>query len=564
MKHTNTLTFPLLLGLLILLMAHLPFFILGENSFITIHDNLDSDFIYLHVLKISGNLFSFDGSTPISNIFNGLERSYIHSEFSFIRVLFYFLPSFWAYVINSFLVRTIGFLGILLLAKDYFPAKNRTSTVLLIGLTFSILPIYPLYGLTVMGQPLLFWAFLNLSKNKKKILSFSLIILFPFYSHFALLAPFVLIAIFLYGFYFQFFLKQKINFSFWIGIGTLFLFFILANINLILGFLDATKVSHRTEWVLSSPGPYDTIKTIVSMLFSGQDHSSKIFSLPIILLVIYAFIKKTTKSRSALTILLIIFGISVFWGIYTHFAILTEDYISLLSSFQFNRFTFFIPFLFLLILLILNQDAQIKKSVIYLTSILSLLFVLQNELVTNYIKLIKPSLSKKITFQAFFSQNLFKQIEQHIEESKKDFRVVSLGMSPSIAQYNGFYTLDSYQNNYPLSYKKNFRLLIEKELDKNEELKKYFDDWGNRCYIFSSELKNSCYLNCKKDSNVEIQNLALNTEKLLKMGAHYIISAVPILNSNELNISLEKIFEDNISSWKIHLYKIKQEKNITN
>ena len=70
-------------GMVSVLLVHLPFFILGEQTYLSVHDNLDSDFIYNHILKISGHLFSWDSDTPVMNVFNGLPRSYFHSEYSF-------------------------------------------------------------------------------------------------------------------------------------------------------------------------------------------------------------------------------------------------------------------------------------------------------------------------------------------------------------------------------------------------------------------------------------------------------------------------------------------------
>ena len=65
--------------------------------------------------------------------------------------------------------------------------------------------------------------------------------------------------------------------------------------------------------------------------------------------------------------------------------------------------------------------------------------------------------------------------------------MVSLGIDPAAALYHGFYSLDGYSNNYPLSYKHRFREVIAPELAKSEYLTDYFDDWGNRCYMFSAE-----------------------------------------------------------------------------
>ena len=105
------------------------------------------------------------------------------------------------------------------------------------------------------------------------------------------------------------------------------------------------------------------------------------------------------------------------------------------------------------------------------------------------------------SFKQFYATAQFQEIEQYIGKPQSSYRVASIGIHPSIAQYNGFYTLDTYNNFYPLAYKHQFRKIIASELDKNPTLKKYFDTWGGRCYIFVSELGKKYEF--KKDSKVK-------------------------------------------------------------
>ena len=134
--------------------------------------------------------------------------------------------------------------------------------------------------------------------------------------------------------------------------------------------------------------------------------------------------------------------------------------------------------------------------------------------------------------------------------------MVSLGMHPAASQYNGFYTLDAYITNYPVSYKESFRKVIANELDKDEQLKDYFDNWGNRCYIFSSELGKHYLFN--KNSDVEIVNLDINVQHLKNMGCEYLISAVPINNYQSIGLNYERPFESSDSFYKIFLYSISE------
>ena len=95
--------------------------------------------------------------------------------------------------------------------------------------------------------------------------------------------------------------------------------------------------------------------------------------------------------------------------------------------------------------------------------------------------------------------------------------------------------VDGYHTLYTLKYKLKFRKIIEKELDKNNELKKYYDIWGNRVYAFIN------------DQN----KIDINFLEAQKMGVNFIISKYQINN-----ISLDLIKEVNNKN-PIYLYKIK-------
>lgn len=78
------------------------------------------------------------------------------------------------------------------------------------------------------------------------------------------------------------------------------------------------------------------------------------------------------------------------------------------------------------------------------------------------------------------------EIDDAIGRDKSTYRVAHLGISPAPSLMHGFYTVDGYSNNYSLEYKHRFREVIAEELEKNEEVRVYFDLWGNRCYLFNS------------------------------------------------------------------------------
>jgi hypothetical protein len=94
--------------------------------------------------------------------------------------------------------------------------------------------------------------------------------------------------------------------------------------------------------------------------------------------------------------------------------------------------------------------------------------------------------------------------------------------------------------------------VIAKELEKNEVIKQYYDDWGSRCYLFSAEL--GLDYDIRKDENITIRNLQIDTEVLKKLGCEYIFSAVAIENASDMNMKLLDVFEG--EAIELFVYKI--------
>lgn len=152
--------------------------------------------------------------------------------------------------------------------------------------------------------------------------------------------------------------------------------------------------------------------------------------------------------------------------------------------------------------------------------------------------------------------NLFAAIEKSISDD--DFvghKIVCLGLHPSILEYNGFHTVDSYMANYPLSYKHRFRKVIASELAQSETLKDYFDHWGSRCYLFSAELGNDFLWG--KHKNGKVSNLAIDIEALKELDCKYIFSAVEIENYASLKLDYKGAYTTSDSFWNIRVYKIR-------
>ena len=92
--------------------------------------------------------------------------------------------------------------------------------------------------------------------------------------------------------------------------------------------------------------------------------------------------------------------------------------------------------------------------------------------------------------------------------------------------------MDGYSNNYPLEYKHRFREVIAPEIEKNEEVRVYFDTWGNRCYLFNSITGN--YMRLQKGNTLVYEGLEFDMEALRELGCEYLFSGAEIGDADRM------------------------------
>lgn len=576
-------------GICLIVLIHFPLFILGEDAIVRYYDNLDCDFIYLHALKISGHLFCVNPSHTIPFIFDGISTGNIHSSFNLINLFFYFMPSFWAYVFNGLIIRFIGFLGSWLLLKNHFELKHRQD-IFLLSLFYALLPLFTIYGITIAGLPLLYYAFVNLYKDKHIVISLCTIFFYVFYSHFFLIGPFLIVFFSLFGV-----VKKLTAKPYWLGIFCFILAAILTNL-LFFNEYFFGEISNRVEMKkLVKVNP----SFVNSFLFSfgrtflfGIEHFSTIFIAPIILIAI--LLKTKLKSYTPLVLVCLF---ALFVSIY-------EFYLPALS-FNLSRFTALSPlliFLFmgtifaninprnakwvrslLLLQILINcfNDVEIgqnAKSIMGLkspvliekinTNLIQPFNIKINEKKTPYFQIAKLGIFgsdyqirkrtarfEDVTYKQFFSVSAFDDIKKQLPPNAK---TISVGFHPAITQYNGINTLDSYQNFYPLRYKKQFKKIIQNELNKNEMMKLYYETWGNRVYAFSAELNAGCKFDCHKLVSPEstIENFHIDELTFKQIGGTHIISSVQINDFSNANFSLIDKIDDSQSRYTFYIYQL--------
>ncbi|MCW3125283.1 MAG: hypothetical protein JWO03_941 [Bacteroidetes bacterium] len=540
----------------------LPYVLLGDNCYIRLHDTLEGEWIWLKLMADSHTAFGIYSWVRIPQVMQGIPRNVLPTGLSLNMLLVIWFGMYKAYIISGFIMRLVGFTGMVLVLRDYFVKEPENRYIVyLCALIFCVLPVFIPFGLTVMGQPLLFWAFLNLQDRLKIGLSYAIIALFPFYSSMVwLVVPFeVLLAVAVWYFY----KREQISVHLVAGGGLLVVIFILVNLPMLsLSVLNPDFLSHRLGYnlyMLEKPNLLQSIGDFFVLFFFSHYHVATFAPIVVMLALGLTLRKDATLPIILFTAIIVICLFQAFYS-YGEYALMNK--FAFIKSFRFNRFSILLPLIWVLSFALALQAMRRSAFQRYLVMpfIMAQLFIAvygNDELLHDYRTLLGHQ--KFPTFKNYMAADQFTEIRKYINEPVDSYAVASLGISPSIAWYNGMYTLDGLLSIYDLRYKAYFRNIIGVEIDKTPELKQYYDGWGNRCYVFSSELGiKHKDINCSKYDHRSIEHFAFDAMAFKEMGGKYLLSGVEIKNAESTGLHLEKLFTNKDSWWDIYLYSIKK------
>lgn len=557
-------------GAIIILIYYFAFFYLEDQALIVYHDQLDAEILsYILNAKHLGEDF-------IPELFCGTVNTALTPAAPVMVLVYKIFPPFTAYMLCYLFVIVISYVGMFLCTKEIFHVEWLSCIV---AVLFTMLPFYPVYGMTVMGQPMLLYAAILIYKDFRIKRSWFLIVLFTISSS-LVLAGYVDIILLSLAVVILFVLKKKQYKAILIMDLLMIVIYSLLNTKLIteIIFGKGGFVSHKTE-VLPTGVPFT--ETFWSMLKDGAYHAGSVHRMVyyysivavIVVFLFYRKLEKKSKNLFKFMLALVIYCVFAagFYALWSWYPVAELRYRlgGLFVSFQADRFYWLYPCIWYLIFGFIlwfihdlcKKGTPAKAVGVLLTACLTInLFVSidsQNNESVNNQKLVGINSSRQAsytTWKEFYSENLFVDIKEYIGMDQSEYRAGSIGLYPSIALYNGFYCIDGYSSNYDVEYKHEFRKIIEKELDKNESLKNYFDNWGSRCYLFVAEIPFSYYPS-KENENI-IRNLELKGDELKKLGCEYIFSGYYIENPENSGLKFCKKFEDKNAPYDIYLYQV--------
>lgn len=590
-------------GLVLSCLFMIPYFLLGGGSIVTYHDQLDGElFSYLLTAK-----YLFTDIRVYPEIMNGLPAAGAVPPAPLFVLLYAAFKPFTAFMISQWIIYLTAFLGMYLLLMRL---TGREFISFSIAVIFMLMPFYPVYGLCIPGQPLLFFAVLALfDKERRSAVSSS----FPRKAgyYFSTDSIFYYLIIFFYGISSSLVLagfacllllggsalihtitalrlKKRGSLSLWFSLIVLLASYISVNSGLIrqVLFPGNTYISHKTEMVLSPQNFSDYFKEAFTTGISyAQSFHLVLFILMLFCLLLF-FMNAVVKKESlfsgsdklpllkALRVLLFIFLICLFYAFYHGHFITEIRNISggILKTFNLDRVCWLLPTAWCILAGYLlsfiaglrehktaarSCSLCLKYGIISATlGIWGITVLLHSPLRPNLSKLLKGGDYYALDWDRFFAEDIFSQIDSAIGKPKDSYHVISIGIYPAAAAYNGFYCLDGYSNNYPLEYKHTFRRIMEDELEKSDYIRDFFDNWGNRCYITTAEQAN--YYTFEKKWNSVIYDLDLNTDVLKELDCRYVFSAAYLMNAEEKGLTLlrEAPFETEGSWYHIYVYVV--------
>lgn len=538
---------------IIILVNFLPYLILGENSSILIHDNLDCTISWVKVMH--DNSIFFSGlDTEIPQIFNGLKRSSLYGTYDISLLVFYFFGPFYGYVINKLLMSLIAFFGMYFFTRAISPNESEwlKHIAFAVALLFSLLPFYG-YSASISGLPFVFFAFYNILKHKIDYYNFLIIIIFAFYSSLVLTGVFVLL-LFTAVFFYNSIFKKDINWRLILALILLGISYLLSHFPLFCEFFYSNEaVSHRVEFVKETVDFFTTLKLSFHHFLYGQYHARSLHLFILIVLMIFlvfGFVKFFKIKLAVFSLFFLTFA-SIFYGA-SKTTIFVNSFEKVFAIVPINpdRLHFLSPvFWYLLLfytLFLIGDQYRFGKYLCFgIIAVQFLLIIKEHELIDN---------RNSPSYKDFYAEELFTKINQFIGENKTSYKTISIGIHPSVALYNGFSVLDAYFASYPLSYKQKFYEVIKGELERDSTLHSYFKNWGSRCYAFSSEIGLNFLTH--KDEPTKLITLNYHFKKLRSLNCKYIFSVAKIETQNTPELIFLKKFTTPDSYYAIYLYKL--------
>lgn len=555
----------------ILFIEGIVFAIVGEGSYLGIHDNLDIHIADYQILKLNHAFFAHGQDVPL---LGGIDRNFLLSELSLYSFLYMILPNFAAYMTGYFLKIGMALLGGILLGRDILKGdyKKYEWIVVLGSFTYGLLPLYPAFSFSFASLPLFLYLIRCIEAQKGKRY-YVFVFLYPLLSYFTFFGPFLAGYLFIYALYSA--IKRKGTAKRLFGAVVLLACgYVVMEYRLFYLIFASGEPTIRDAMVMESCDAGAIFGNIMTAFTDSIFHAEDLhryFVLPIV--CIYFVIlnvnyirhkewKKIGQDPFNFILALILFN-CIIYGFYSweEFRKFVETLVPPLEGWQFSRTVFFNPFLWYLEIVIIAMrlmKASRSKLAVCLMTVTMLVVIgtqslyndFYNTVYVNAYEFLKQKESETLSYREFFSEELFEEIKEDIDYQGE--YAVAYGFHPSVLSYNGISTLDACLSHYYQSYKEEFREVIAPALEQSEEARAYYDDWGGRAYIFSG--KYDTIWDPTRTPKATEDALLIDVDAFENLGGTYIFSRINITNAEELGLELVGEYQHEDSPYTIWVW----------
>ncbi|MCH5253544.1 MAG: hypothetical protein J1F41_01375, partial [Lachnospiraceae bacterium] len=533
------------------------FFYFGEKSYIAVHDNMDLFLAQFQMLKNTDSFWKHGVDVPF---LGGISRDNLPTELSLYSVLYMLFPTYTAYVLGLLLKAVIAMVSFRLLAKELYPDKylRFRPVIYMTGFAYGILNFFPAFGFAFASMPLAAYLLIRIYRKPSRKLYVALFF-YPLVSYFSYMGIFILgylvIAII--------WLSVKDRRPAWplmLGLVVLSLGYVVCEYRLFGQMLLSDEVTIRSTMVNADLSAAEVIREVFTVWKEGIFHADGVHTkviLPVcILYFLYNNICYLIKKQAGrilhdpfnFCMLFLLFN-SVVYGLYDCKPVRTfvETLVPPLKGWQFNRTIFFNPFLWycaLFLLLIRLYEAGIWQTwianLIICAAVLAVILAptRYNDLYyTCYYRAYEyfhKTEVDELDYEQFYAVDLFEEIKKDIGYQGE--WATAYGMHPAVLEYNGIATLDGYLGFYSQKYKEDFRKVIAPALDRVEETRIYYDDWGARAYLYSGT--DLSIVSATKTVYATDDKIYIDIDSLKALGGKYIFSRLKLSNAEEKGLKL--------------------------
>lgn len=558
-----------------LLFAGLVFMICGENSIIAVHDNLDLFIPQFQMMKQTKTFWTHGMDVPF---LGGISRDVLPSEFYLYTILYMILPDYPAYVAGYLLKIVIAVISCILLAKDMYGDRfeDYRPLIYLVGFAYGILNVFPAFGIPFASIPLVVYLIRKIYKTPS-IKWYAALFFYPVLSYFSYFGLFILayMAVALLWLWVK---DRRFPGRIFLAVCILSAGYIACEYRLFGTMLLSDEVTIRSTMQEGSFTAGEIVAAIEDVFVNGMFHAEsmhKYLVLPACILYFiylnFTYLKKKNirgifHDLYNLLMLVLLFNSAVY-GIYywEGFRKIIETICPPLTGWQFNRTIFFSPFVwyaaFFLVLKRLYDTGRGKiKLLANALAVLAAGIVIisgtrYNDLYhTCYGQayyLLKGKAADQLSYGEFYSAELFEKAKQDINYDGQ--WSAAYGFYPATLEYNGIATLDGYLGFYSQEYKEAFRKVIAPALERVEESRVYFDDWGARACLYSGT--DLSIVSGYRSYSVSDQDIYIDIDAFKALGGEYIFSRIELTNAEETGLLLTGSYTHESSPYTLYVYQ---------